>query len=342
MSGPQIFVFGTATHDGLVTLIRYSTSSRSWTHLAQIPTPTVRGFAAVAALGIGSYCFRSLFVGGANLCGPLRSDSELVITAMRQVRALVHFPPGLLPLMASFLGLDSIFVVGGYSGRPLPTSVCYSLDSGTWRSNVGSMDTARYAAASVAIGGRMMVFGGFSYRYLATCESFDLTTNEWSELPPMSTSRSNASAIVWQGRAFVFGGHNSSGVLSSAECFDPIANCWSAIAPMCTPRYYASGVAVPGRGLLLMGGHDGFSPVVESAELYDPATNKWTLMPWQLPKAVFDLAAHCIDRMLYVLGGCTSDGTRSCECWSMDLDVAIWSPLPPLPTTLAALASALV
>ena len=263
---------------------------------------------------------------------------------MRKVEELAHFPPGLLPLMASFLGPDFIFLAGGLinrRGEIVATAVCYSPEAGSWCTNVPSMSTSRYGAATVAIGSRMMVFGGGGTIgwHLSICEAFDLMANEWSALPPMSTPRVNASAVAWQGRAFIFGGRNGSTVLTSVECFDSQLNRWSAMAPMRTRRYATAAVAVSGCRILIMGGLHGC--VLQSVECYDPATNQWTAMSWQLPKPLFNFAAHCIDQTLYVLGGCTNNGERSSECWSMDLtaDVPIWSPLPPLPTTMGGLSS---
>ena len=270
---------------------------------------------------------------------------------MREVAALVHFPPGLLPLIASFLEGQSIIVAGGITnaGRIISTTLCYSPDARNWRTDVPSMSTQRVSSAAVAIGDRMLIFGGRSRFHfsLATCEAFDLATQEWSALPPMSTPRSFASAAAWHGRAFAIGGWNSSGSLSSAECFDSAQNQWSHIPAMSTGRYHAAAVAVPDRGLIVMGGllvtsgHDPCAAtVLQSAELYDPATNAWTPMTWQLPRPLCDFAAHCIDQVIYILGGCTAGG-GSDACWSIDLRIAAptWSPLPSMPTTITGLAS---
>ena len=272
------------------------------------------------------------------------TDPKLVVAAMRAVAALTHFPPGLLPLIASFLGADSILVVGGILCQTMvATSVCYSLTSNSWRTDVPSMRTAqRGSPAAVAIGGRMMVFGGYDAggQSLASCESFDPTTNEWSALPRMSTPRHQACAVEWKGRIFVFGGWRcNTGPLSSAECFDPMLNRWFAIEPMSTARFCAAAVAVPDRGILVMGGHN--TVYLQSAELYDPATNRWTMMNWNLPKRLRSFAAHCIDGVLHIFGGFNLDDGAISQCWSMNLGEATltWSPLPSLPIPLDSVAS---
>ena len=260
---------------------------------------------------------------------------------MRGVAALTHFPPGLLPLMASFLDGQSVIFAGGYDskGNVLASAVCYSLHSRSWRTDVPLMSTPRCGSASVAMQGRMLVFGGMKATgFMESCEAFDPLTNEWTALPPMSTRRSEACAVGWEGRAFVFGGENGAHALSSAECFDPTTNQWSAIAPMTTVRRGASAVAVPGRGLIVMGGN-AFN-ALQSAELYDPATDRWTMMTWQLPTPLFDFAAHCIDGVLHIIGGHPRSQSVS-TCWSMDLlsDVPVWSSLSPMPRSVRGMTS---
>ena len=303
----RIFVFG----DG-AEVTSYSTETQSWTVLQ--PMTDIRSYATAATLGFGS-------------------DGDAVVTAMRTVLALTHFPPGLLPLISSFLGPDWIVVAGGQwsDARVTVTTLWYSLDTRSWRShNVPSMWIGRFASTCVAVGGRMMVFGGRDMVidrqhlcYLVSCEAFDLVTNEWSPLPPMSTPRAYACAAAWRGRSFVFGGWNSGLCgLASAECFDSKMNRWSFIPSMSTARYSAAAVAVAG-GIIVMGGYGKYGDQLQSAELYDPTCNQWTTMTWQLPTPLASFAAHCIDGVLHVIG--------HKECWSMDLGAAVpvWLPLPP-------------
>ena len=196
----------------------------------------------------------------------------------------------------------------------------------------------------------MMVFGGV--KMAAACEAFDFVTNAWTALPPMSIPREDCCGTVWQGRppsfleegprAFVFGGQNDSfASMSSAECFDPKLNRWSPIAPMSTARRSASAVSVPSRGILVMGGLARNWLVLQSVELYVPTDNQWFAIAWQLPKPLCDFVAHCMDGVLYIVGGMAADGLRTSDCWSMDLfaEVLSWSQLPPLPVALGGLAS---
>ena len=307
----------------------YSDITRTWSALPQIPVTITIAFSPTACvLGTGAFFMWVV------LSQCLGVDLELVLAAMRTVPNLTHFPPGLLPLMTSFLYGQSIVVAGGYDskGIVLASAVCYSLHSRSWRTDVPSMTTPRCGSATVEMDGRMLVFGGMNATvFVKSCEAFDPTTNQWTPLPPMSTPREEACAVTWEGRAFVFGGFDGLTALSSAECFDPTTNQWSAIAPMTTVRRSAAAVVVPGRGVLMMGGitHN----VLHSAELYDPVANRWTTMTWELPTPLYDFAAHYIDGVLHIVGGCTLYGHCIRDCWSMDLNstVPVWSSLPPMP-----------
>ena len=323
----QIYMFSSfgSTNESAM---RYSTVERTWAVLPPMPRP--RQFAASGTLSFG---ITSLLC--ACVADRQWTDSKVIVAAMRTVTALTHFPPGLLPLIVSFLCTDSVLLAGGSdtAGNILASAICYSLDSGTWCSDVPPMSIGRMVPASLVIGGRMMVFGGFQQDVgdLTTCEAFDPSSNEWTALPPMSIPRFGACAVAWEGRAFVIGGSNGSTILASLECFDPVLNQWSDIdiAPMMDTRYRAAAVAVPGRGLLVMGGRSYNGPL-QSAELWDPATNAWRMMAWELPKLFGELRAHIHNGVLHIVGRiCVPAYT--CEAWSMDPSTAIWSPLPPAP-----------
>ena len=338
----MFFVFGCKQPiEPIDGVISYGIRLRNWAVLPSMPD--ARGQPAAAALGLGGWHVFSLY----SEAHMRRTDSKLVVAAMKVVPSLTHFPPGLLPLIATFLGPNSIFFAGGWNakvGRTVDSAVCYSLDSCSWRTDVSSMRTARGSAATVAIGGRMMVFGGLhenpKTQHLSSCEAFDPITNEWTVLSPMSTRRCYACAVAWESRAFVFGGHDGWSALSSVECFDSALNTWSAIAPMSTARYQAAVVAVSGCGLIVMGGLGADGLALQSAELYDPTTNEWTAVSWQLPKPVYSFAAHCFDGVvLHIVGGIINShlaltGWRPTACcWSMDLSATapIWLSLPPMP-----------
>ena len=246
---------------------------------------------------------------------------------MKTVAALTYFPPGLLPLISSFIGADSILVAGGNDQNAITvaSAMCYSLETSTWRTDVPSMSIPRWGSTTVAIGGRMMVFGGRDDKCvcLATCEAFDLVTKAWTALPSMSVSRFGACGVAFQGRAFIFGGYDAvRGMTTSAECFDSTLNRWSAIAPMPTMRFRAVAVALAGRGVIVMGGIDTKDVTMQSADLYDPTTNQWEAMTWQLPKPLSRLVAYCVDSVLYV-------GSTINEWWSLDLSAVapVWLSL---------------
>lgn len=191
----RIFVFGgRGRHEVSDVVMCYSVGERSWTRLE--PMSTGIEFPVVAPIRLG----KDGTVGWKmRICGGAETQAA-VVAAMRTVAALTHFPPGLLPLIDSFLGPDSILVVGA-RGDPwtrLPVALWYSVETDTWRTDVPpmtSMVIGHYAPAGVAVDGRMIVLGG------STCEAFDSATKSWSMLSPMTDVRFHGCAVAWQGRA---------------------------------------------------------------------------------------------------------------------------------------------
>lgn len=262
--------------------------------------------------------------------------------------------------MTSFLEVESIFVFGGASceeepGTVLGTIHCYSATTATWDTNLPSMKTARFGAASVVIDRQVLIFGGASHMpmlsngFLTACEGFDTRTKSWHDLPPMSIARVGHCAAEWMGRVFIFGGTTHSiprvEYASSGECYNPTLQRWSPIAPMSTTRDSAVAVSIPGMGILVIGGLGGRDGgPLQSIELYDPNTNSWTIVPWQLPARLFFFTAFCIEKTLIIVGGRSVQRRgASADCWSIDLllDTPFWSPLPPLPAPLTEMASVL-
>ena len=235
---------------------------------------------------------------------------------MKTVPALMHFPPGLLPLMASYLGPDSLIIAGGIGGNdglPRSSADCYSFTTKSWCTKAW-MSTARIAAAAVVIGDRMLVFGGHngSDEKLDTCEAFDPVADAWCPLPPMLVVRHPISAVEWGGRAFVFGRVRGSTIFSG-ECFDPVLGTWSPIAPMTTTHYNIAVVAVPSRGIFVMDG----AADDQVVQIFHPDRNVWSSMKWKLPFPASIHTLFCIDTILYFVGA--NPGDRRARCHSMDL-----------------------
>ena len=286
-------------------------------------------------------------------------DLEKIVAEMRTVTSLTDFPPGLLPLMASYLGAERVFIAGGAYGDNLEDTIQrYSLDSGRWETKMAglpAMDTLFHGSLrGQAIGNRrLLIFGngtsrprfeGELIRFRVT--SFDAHKERWAALPSMIYARPGCCSAEWEGRVFVFGGFYDV-PLFSCECYDTVTDRWSFIASMKTPRYDAVAVSVPGLGILVMGGsfasHTSHVwPTWRTVDLYNPNTNCWTTMPWNLPTPLHNFVAHCIAGRIYLIGG-VSDHICA-ECWSMDLtvDSPSWIPLPSLPIPTYQMASVLL
>ena len=327
----RIIIFGGRNPNGksaLMFMMRLNTPNHQWVELESMPTD--RQYGVAAALG---------------------PDRKLVLRALRQVPALTHFPPGIVPLMAAFLGPEFVLLAGGIeSGQAsldCPT-VRYSLENGSWDTDLSPSPPRRYWATATVIADQMLVCGGSDAATnlaLASCEAFDPTTNCWTSLPPMSTPRTGHCAAEWQGRVFVFGGRSGdSRTASSCECYDPTLRRWSPLTPLNRARNHAAAVAMAGSGILVLGGCD--VEMLQTAELYDPTTHSWSTFPWILPKPISNFSAHYTDSKLYIAGGYIGGVLGGCtaEVWVLDLalESPAWAPLPPLPTPLFGTASVLV
>ena len=288
-------------------------------------------------------------------------DLQKVVAALRTVTSLTDFPPGLLPLMASYLGAERVFIAGGLCGDNFQETVeCYALISRTWETGLPAMHSSRHGGRrGQAIGNRrLMVFGNGDGRPPSSGEltpyrviSFDAYHKCWTTLPSMIFARPGCCSAEWQGRVFVFGGFYTDPEFS-CECYDPISNRWSFIASMKRPCYDAVAVSVPGLGILVMGGlivselrqllrRSSLSQLVE---LYDPRTNCWTTMAWTLPQPLYNFVAHHIAGRIIIIGGGCDDRVTCAECWSLDLtpDAPSWISLPLLPVPTSNMASVIV
>ncbi|NNN06665.1 MAG: hypothetical protein HKL90_12250 [Elusimicrobia bacterium] len=107
----------------------------------------------------------------------------------------------------------------------------YDPDSDTW-TRQAAMPTAREAAATAVLNGKIFVVGGDGedHQPLATVEVYDPLSNAWSTAPAMPTPRRNAAAAVLDGKLYVMGGAGAaSGAagLDTVEVYDPNTGRWT-------------------------------------------------------------------------------------------------------------------
>lgn len=273
---------------------------------------------------------------------------------MRTVPALTHFPPGLLPLMVSFLGAQFAFVMGG--DDTLKKVHRYSIDANSWDTIAQPISDSRHLQA--VIGRRIFLMADPSETAIGVrihlisdaCEAFDLNVNRWCPIPSPSTPFPSPHLLWgcctthWCGRLFVFGGYGC----ATASYYDPIRNAWSSIASMTVDRSSAAVATIPGYGILVSGGLSVQSvqqdDSLQSAELYDPTTDSWTVMPWTLPTPLrYHVSHYCsTSGLLCMIGGYSTTPTD--KCWALDFhaDSPSWTPLCSLPYPLHGMASVLV
>ena len=170
---------------------------------------------------------------------------------------------------------------------------------------------------------------------------FESTTGVWRSGPPMPTARANAMAADWNGKLAVIGGGTQYGAVEPTgviEIADPASDTWASSPLTVTPRAGAVAVVDADR-MYVVGG------AVQKSLYGDPLVEVVT------PDGVCRGPALGLGRV-QVAGGLLSAGLVVAGGWTVQLDTATvegllgarssWQSLPPMPTSRAGAASAVV
>ncbi len=182
--------------------------------------------------------------------------------------------------------------------------------------------------------GDVLIAGGASAtnQSLATAEFFDPSTSRFSLTSPAAASRAGAAAAPLSGSQVLLDGGFSGtaaikqfslnldgNVLGSAETFDLASGTFSAAAPMTTPRMAFTATALNNGKVLVAGGLDNSSNVLDSAELYDPAERKFVAVSNPMSdRRVFHTATLLPSGKVLLTGGATNlsgDTTNSADLY---------------------------
>jgi N-acetylneuraminic acid mutarotase len=174
---------------------------------------------------------------------------------------------------------DILYVVGGSNGSFgfFATLEAYDPATGSWRTTLAPMPTARVDPAAGVVNGVLYVVGGFAWDaigrtisgHFATVEAYDPATNSWTTVSPMPTARSGSAAGVINGILYVVGGWNDSGgILATVEAYDPVTDTWSTMDPMPTARNALGAGVIDGR--LYVPGGGGYAGTLAMLEVFTP------------------------------------------------------------------------
>jgi len=181
-------------------------------------------------------------------------------------------------------------------------------DALTWQT-LAPMPTARYGAATGAIGGKLYVAGGcclsnsYPYPRFTENEAYDPATNTWTTETPIPLGVYGAATGVINGKLYVAGGgadEVSGGYVTNLQVYDPVTNAWTSEAPMPTAVVAAGAGVIDGK-LYVAGGVDS-TMAFNTLMVYDPATNAWTTLA-PMPTARWLPTAAVINGIFYVIGG---------------------------------------
>ena len=184
----------------------------------------------------------------------------------------------LMALLSVDAGVASAQAPGPYFGALPPSSA-------------PELQTARYEAVTATLpDGQVLIAGGDGNGgILQSAEVFDPATDTFSPLTAsgkteLQTPRAAAAAATLpDGQVLIAGGYDGSDYLQTAELFNPATDTFTALAAsgtteLRTARAGATATALPDGQVLIAGGYNGTSGILQSAELFNPATDTFTAL----------------------------------------------------------------
>lgn len=185
---------------------QYDPKSDRFTELAAMPRP--RGAGAAVAHDGRIYYFGGLAAGRAV------PWVDVYDPAADRWTRLPDMPRARDHLAAAAIG-DTIYVTGGRAtglDETEQATDAFDLDSGSWRTGLAELPTARGGGAVAVVGGRMLVFGGETGDgAVEEVEAYDPAQDVWKRLKPMPTPRHGIQAAVCDGVVYLAAGGEQPG-----------------------------------------------------------------------------------------------------------------------------------
>ncbi|TBR20826.1 hypothetical protein EPO15_11950, partial [bacterium] len=216
----------------------------------------------------------------------------------------------------------------GLSGTNIALAGNYSGWHGESWSARTPMTNARERAASVSLGGKLLVIGGATSAGVPTgvTAEYDPVLDSWAPRAGMATARYDHAAGFVAGQVIVAGGSAGNEVpTSSVEAYDPIANSWSNRNPMPSARLGVAGVVFDG-GFFVFGG---FNAVYLDTNLrYDLQSDSWSVRA-SMPTPRRSVEAAVLAGRIHVFDGSGPGYLGTHEAYDPSLNS--WSVKAPLP-----------
>jgi hypothetical protein len=238
---------------------------------------------------------------------------------------------------ATLLDDGKVLIVGGDNQNGM-VGQAELLDTVAQTSLLGAtLATARtdHSATKLA-DGRVLVIGGRDGNgALTSTEIYDPTAAAFVAGPSLTTPRSGHTATVLSDGTILIAGGDTNG---SAEIYDPLTQAFSLVTgSMNTARRLHSAILAISGQVLIVGGVDAQSAVLNTAEVYDPASQTFYLPPTDLktPRALATLKLLS-DGKIQVIGG---DADSTMEVF--DPGLGWFNALALLPPTIDSLGATL-
>lgn len=187
--------------------------------------------------------------------------------------------------------------------------------------------------------GDVLIAGGASAsnKSLATAEFFDPSSSQFFATGHAAESRAGAAAAPLSESKVLLDGGFSGGatikqfslnldgkVIGSAEIFDRATGAFTPAAPMATPRMAFTATPLSNGKILVAGGFDNSSNVLDNAEIYDPAERKFVAVSNSMSdRRVFHTATLLLSGKVLLTGGATNlsgDTTNSADLYDPALN----------------------
>lgn len=245
-------------------------------------------------------------------------------------------PRGLTSFGAA-VSSDSLYVLGGYFGRPHAYSKAgqsgdlmrLELSTGQWE-RLGAIEPAQ-SVVLVAHNDRLVRIGGMQalnepgdeadLRSLATVDAFDPQTSSWTTLPDLPSARSSHDAVIVGDAVWVVGGWTLDGETkqwqTTAASLDLASDTptWAEVdAPF---KRRALAVAGTDDRLVVIGGIDDARNLSQRVDVYDPEAKSWSTGP-DFPGPGFGVAAMGVGDAVFASGmdGVVHRWTPGSDAWN--------------------------
>jgi N-acetylneuraminic acid mutarotase len=239
---------------------------------------------------------------------------------------------------------ETMYVIGGLDQSGLLDEV-ERLEPGQagW-TTATSLPNPQCCAAAGVLGNVIAVAGGYGPDGHTPTDAlllFDTTTGTWQSGPPMPTARAIAMGAVWNGKLAVIGGGTQYGALQATgviEIYDPAAGTWTASTLTVTPR--AGGVAVVDSDrIYVIGG--AIQNSLYGNSIVEIVTADGVTAGPSLGLARVQVTGGLLPSGLVIAGGWTAQSDTPTAEGLLGARTA-WQPMPPMPTSRAGAAAAVV